>query len=167
MTVSPPADAERGSYRTELTLGLNDPARPDDQRGWQRLTLRTQVWTQPENPFTTGFSVGENTSDVSFVLNTGNGRSAGTDAPAPSFDVAFVAPNGTTVAAERTSLTKSGYVSLGNDRPRAASGTYASDGENREFRYALEAPAAGDWQVRIMPHNAMNFQYRIDRNQTA
>jgi len=165
VTVTPPGDADRGDYRAELDLGLKDPARPDDSSYWQRVSVRFQVWTQPDEPFETSFEVSERAENVTLDLSASRYRSANSE-PA-SFDVTFVAPNGTEVAAERVSVTNRGSVDLGGSRRRATTdGTYANSGESQTFAYRLPDPDAGEWSVRIMPENAMQFSYDITRNES-
>ncbi|MFB6183731.1 MAG: hypothetical protein ABEI96_04180 [Haloarculaceae archaeon] len=166
VTVSPPADASRGRYGTELTLGLKDPARPDDSEYWQRVNVRFQVWTQPDQPFEKSFDVTEGTENVTLRLSTGDRYGPESDTKPPSFDVTWVAPNGTTVDADRASRTTSGYVDLSGERNGATTqGAYATNGGQREFVYRVEDPPAGDWSVRIMPEHAVQFQYEIVRNE--
>lgn len=165
VTVTPPGDADRGDYRAELDLGLKDPARPERSSHWQRVSLRFQVWTQPEEPFETAFEVSEDAENVTLDVSASRYRSADSD-PA-SFDVTFVAPDGTEIEAERVSVSNRGSVDLGGSRQRAASdGTYASGGESQTFRYRLDDPEAGSWSVRIMPENAMQFSYEITRDES-
>ncbi len=164
VTVTPPDDADRGDYRAELDLGLKDPARPERSSHWQRVSLRFQVWTQPEEPYETAFEVSEDAENVTLDVSASRYRSADSD-PA-SFDVTFVAPDGTEVDAERVSVTNRGSVDLGGARQRASSdGTYASGGESQTFEYRLDDPEAGSWSVRIMPENAMQFSYEITRDE--
>jgi hypothetical protein len=166
VTVSPPSDADRGDYRAEVDLGLKDPARSERSSYWQRLSVRFQVWTQPEDPFETSFDVSEQTEDVTLTLSAG--RYGGVDGASADFDVTFVSPSGEEVDAERVSVSNRGSVNLGESR-RASSddGTYATGGEMQEFTYRLEDPESGEWSVRIMPENAMQFGYEIVRNESA
>ncbi|MCD2202457.1 hypothetical protein [Halobacterium sp. KA-6] len=164
VTVTPPSDADRGDYRAELDLGLKDPARPDRSSYWQRVSLRFQVWTQPDQPFQTSFEVSDDTENVTLDLSASRYRSA--DSEPASFDVTFVSPNGTEVAAERVSVTNRGTVDLGSSRRQATTdGTYADSGEHQTFRYRLDDPDAGAWSVKIMPENAMQFSYEVTRNE--
>ncbi|MUV60885.1 NEW3 domain-containing protein, partial [Halobacterium sp. CBA1126] len=164
VTVTPPSDADRGDYRAELDLGLKDPARPDQSSYWQRVSLRFQVWTQPEQPFRTSFAVSEDAENVTLDLSANRYGSA--DSEPASFDVTFVAPNGTEVEAERVSVTDHGSVDLAASRQQAATdGAYASGGEHQTFEYRLDDPAAGSWSVEVMPENAMQFSYEITRNE--
>jgi hypothetical protein len=164
VTVSPPGDADRGDYRAEVDLGLKDPARSEQSSHWQRVNVRFQVWTQPEEPFETSFEVSEDTEDVTLELAAG--RYGAGDANA-DFDVTFVAPDGETIDAERVSVTNSGSVNLGETRRATTDdGTYASGGERQTFEYRLEDPGAGSWTVEIMPENAMQFSYDIVRNES-
>ncbi|MCG1002694.1 MULTISPECIES: hypothetical protein [Halobacterium] len=164
VTVTPPGDADRGDYRAELDLGLKDPARPDQSSYWQRVSLRFQVWTQPDQPYQTSFEVSDDTENVTLDLSASRYRSA--DSEPASFDVTFVAPNGTEVDAERVSVTNRGSVDLGSSRQRAATdGTYTSGPESQQFRYRLDDPSSGAWSVKIMPENAMQFSYEITRSE--
>lgn len=43
VTISPPADADRGRYGAELDLGLKDPPRDERDTHWQRIRLNFQV----------------------------------------------------------------------------------------------------------------------------
>jgi hypothetical protein len=164
VTVSPPGDADRGDYRAEVDLGLKDPARSERSSHWQRVNVRFQVWTQPEEPFETSFDVSEDTEDVTLELAAGRYGAGSANA---DFDVTFVAPDGETIDAERVSVTNSGSVNLGETRRATTDdGTYASGGERQTFEYRLEDPDAGSWTVEIMPENAMQFSYDIVRNES-
>jgi hypothetical protein len=162
VTVSPPASASVGDYNAEIDLGLQDPARPDRGDYWQRVDLRFQVWAQPDEPFETSFDVSEEAESASLTLSTGSPHN---DRPA-SFDVSFVAPNGTVVDAERVRVSNDGHVSLSGDGPRGESqGPYTSRGSQQEFVYRIDDPAAGQWTARIMPENAVDFHYEITRDE--
>jgi len=162
VTVSPPESASVGDYNANIDLGLQDPARPDRGDYWQQVDLHFQVWKQPEEPFETTFGVSEDTESASVTLSTGspaNDRSA-------SFDVTLVAPNGTTVEAERVRVSNDGHVSLSGEGPRGESqGPYTSHGGQKEFVYRIDDPAAGQWTARIMPRNAVDFEYEITRDE--
>lgn len=165
VTVKPPADAERGDYRANVDLGLKDPARADQSSHWQRVNVRFQVWTQPEEPFQTSFDVSEQTDSVELQLSAG--QYGAEESASADFDVTFVAPDGTEVDAERVSVTNRGSVNLGENRRTAdTDGTYATGGEQQTFRYRLEDPEDGSWSVKIMPENAMQFGYEIVRNES-
>ncbi|WP_353633557.1 hypothetical protein ABSL23_09585 [Halobacterium sp. NMX12-1] len=164
VTVTPPSDTDRGDYRAELDLGLKDPARSDQSTHWQRVSVRFQVWTQPDEPFQTSFEVSDDAENVTLDLSANRYRSA--DSEPASFDVTFVSPNGTEVAAERVSVSNRGSVDLGSSRQRAATdGTYANGGESQTFEYRLPDPESGDWSVKVMPENAMQFSYEVVRNE--
>lgn len=167
VTASPPAEAERGDYRAQIDLGLKDPARPDRRSHWQEVSLRFQVWTQPDEPFETTFDVSDDTDSLALELSSNRHyrNTAGMDAP--DFNVTFVSPNGTEVDAERVRVTNSGHVDLGGDRRPSASedSTYAANGEQQTFRYRIEGPEAGSWSVEITPENVMQFSYDIVRNE--
>jgi hypothetical protein len=167
VTVSPPADAERGDYRSQLDLGLKDPARPDRSSYWQEVGLHFQVWTQPEEPFETSFDVSDDTEDLTLELSADRNHRNTAGMDAPDFDVTFVSPNGTEVDAERVRVTNSGHVDLSGDRRPSASddSTYAAGGEQQTFRYRVDEPEAGSWSVEITPENAMQFSYDIIRNE--
>lgn len=166
VTVSPPADAERGDYNAEIDLGLTDPARNDDRSHWQELRLHFQVWSQPEEPFETSFEVSESTSNATLELTADRHSRASSSETDPGFDVTFVAPDGTEIDAERVQLTDSGHVSLGDERrPTMSDGTYASGGDRQTFTYRVDEPEAGTWSVRIMPENTMDFGYEIIRTE--
>ena len=166
LTVEPPADAERGDYRATVDLGLTDPARNADNTYWQEVDLNFQVWTAPEEPFETSFSVSEATDNATLELTANQRRRAGERSQDASFDVTFISPDGREIDAERTSLTDSGSVNLGAQRPRETTdGTYAARGGQQTFTYELDAPAAGEWSVRIMPENTIDFGYEITRDE--
>lgn len=167
VSVSPPSDADRGDYRAEVDLGLKDPARSDRSAHWQRVNVRFQVWTQPEEPFETSFDVSEETDDVTLELSAG--RYGNVDGAAADFDVTFVSPDGEEIDAERVSVTNTGSVNLGDTRRPGTTddGTYSSGGEQQQFVYRLDDPEDGSWSVQIMPENAMQFSYEIVRNESA
>lgn len=164
VTIEVPENAATGYYDKEFTLGLKDPHRQDEDQYWQRIDLSLQVWKQPQQPFETTVSVRDSTESVSLTVTShrydrGQEQS---ETEQPTFDVVFVSPNGTAVTPEQVSLKTSGSVSLADDRRRGGSdGTYATDGPNYEMTYRVSDPVAGDWSVKIMPHNAMNFRYDI------
>jgi hypothetical protein len=163
VTVSPPADAAVGDYSVELDMGLKDPARIDGSDYWQQVDLGFQVWNQPEEPFTTSFQVNEGTSALTLELDASTGRQDGTRPP--SFDVSFVAPDGTEVDAERVRTTNSGHVDLADERP-SNDGTYGNHGEQQTVTYRVEDPDAGTWSAEIMPENAIEFGYEISRDES-
>jgi len=164
LTVEPPADAERGDYSATVDLGLTDPVRNADNTYWQEVDLNFQVWTAPEEPFETSFSVSETTSNATLELTANQRRQASERGQDASFDVTFVAPDGREIDADRTSLTDSGSVNLGAQRPsETPDGTYAARGGQQTFTYELDEPAAGEWSVRIMPSNTIDFRYEITR----
>ncbi|MFC7142069.1 hypothetical protein ACFQMA_19815 [Halosimplex aquaticum] len=167
VTVTPPSDAAVGRYYTELSLGLTDPNRPERSDYWQRVDLSMQVWEQPDQPFEQSFAVSERADNVTLSLTAGDYGERASDEPV-SFDVTFVSPNGTEVDAERVSVTDSGAVSLGAEDDRAAErqGAYTARSGGSEFEYRLDDPGAGEWTVRIMPHNTVDFQYEIVRDES-
>ncbi|MFB6299886.1 MAG: hypothetical protein ABEH65_06445 [Halobacteriales archaeon] len=170
ITVSIPESTDRGDYDTEIDLGLKDPARPDRRSHWQQIRMHFQVWKQPEEPYTTSFSVSEDTTTVTLTLDTHNRRYADqSDAKSPSFDVTFVTPNGTEIDAERVQRSERGRVDLGHDNDRrdtADDSAYSVRGSQETFTYRIEEPAAGEWTAEIMPHNAVRFGYEIVRDET-
>ena len=165
ITVEPPADADRGDYNANVDLGIADPARPNDRAYWQEISLSFQLWTAPEEPFETTFSVSESTTNATLELDARQPRTPEASSNA-DFDVTFVSPSGEEIAAERSSLTDSGRVTLGAQRrPAQTDGTYASEGSQQTFTYELDDPAAGEWSVRITPENTMGFQYDLTRTE--
>jgi hypothetical protein len=165
VTVAPPAGAERGNYNAEVDLGLTDPARNEDRSYWQEISLRFQVWTQPDNPFETGFEVTEDVNNATLELST-DGHTRNNGDGAADFDVTFVSPDGSEIVAERVQVVDTGHVSLGDERRiRKSDGTYATRSDQQTFRYRVTDPEAGMWSVRIMPENTMDFEYEITRNE--
>jgi hypothetical protein len=168
ITVEPPADADRGNYNAQVDLGISDPARDADRNYWQQVDLRFQMWTEPDEPFETEFQVSEDTTDVSLTLTAHEQPRASDDRSPADFDVTFVAPDGSTMTAERVQRRDTGHVSLGAERdPRMQSSdeTYAADGGQQEFTYRIDEPASGQWSVRITPENTMDFEYDITRTE--
>lgn len=172
--ISPPADADRGRYDAELSLGLKDPARPEHDSHWQRLNVNFQVWKQPEEPFETSFNVAENTSTVTLQLSPRTPdypRSAETDDPeAVAFDVVFVSPDGNRMKAERVQVTDRGFVDLSDARREPVTtgdSEYVVRGNDQEFRYRIADPAAGQWDLRVMPENTIGFGYEVIRDESA
>ena len=166
LTVEPPADAERGDYSATVDLGLTDPARNADNTYWQEVDLNFQVWTAPEEPFETTFDVSEATTNATLELTANQRQRANERSQDAAFDVTFVAPDGREIDADRTSLTDSGSVNLGAQRPRETTdGTYAARGSQQTFTYEIADPAAGEWSVRIMPQNTIDFGYEVSRNE--
>jgi hypothetical protein len=163
VTIAPSQDAAVGDYDFELDLGLKDPARDDRSPYWQQVHLGFQVWKQPDAPFTTGFTVTEQTEDVTLTLTTH--RRTTTASEPPRFDVSFVSPNGTVVEADRERVTTSGNVDLARQEDTPGDSPYASPGNERAFTYSLDEPGAGEWTARIMPHNAIDFRYELLRNE--
>jgi len=81
--------------------------------------------------------------------------------------VTFVFPDGEEIEAERSQLTDSGRVNLGAQRdPTQTDETYADEGSHQTFTYELDDPAAGEWSVRIMPTNTMDFEYELTRSES-
>ena len=165
LTVEPPADADRGDYSGTVDLGITDPARPDNTNYWQQVDLNFQLWTAPDEPFETTFSVSESTDNATLELSANRPRTPA-DSGTADFDVTFVAPDGSEIDAERSRLTDSGRVSLGAQRPPTqVDDTYAADGSQQTFTYELPDPEAGEWSVRITPENTMDFEYEISRTE--
>jgi uncharacterized membrane protein len=167
VTISPDEDAERGRYDTSIDLGLQDPARPDQGGYWQEVNLNFVVWEQPEEPFTTEFTVSERTDNVTLSLSPQSYRTAD-NADAASFDVTFVSPDGERIEAERVQVTDRGYVNLGtqNEPGVTQDGAYATEHSTSQYVYELDAPDAGEWTVEIMPENTIGFQYELTRNES-
>jgi hypothetical protein len=168
ITVEPPADADRGNYNAQVDLGISDPARDADRNYWQQVDLRFQVWTEPDEPFETDFRVSGDTSNLSLTLTAHDQPRASDDRSPSDFDVTFVSPAGNTIAANRVRRSDSGHVSLGAERRprmRTTDDTYAAEGGQQEFTYRLDDPAAGQWSVRVMPENTMDFEYDISRTE--
>jgi hypothetical protein len=166
VTIDVPGNAARGHYDTEFSLGLKDPHRRDDNQYWQRIDLSLEVWEQPDEPFETTVQIEDETETVSVTLDAGrNYRRGASDVEAPTFDVVFVAPNGTVVPPEKVTRTQSGSVNLADDDPHALEqGAYSADGERHTVTYEVDSPESGEWTVRIMPHNAMYFGYEITQH---
>lgn len=168
LTVEPPADADRGDYSATLDLGLTDPARNADNTYWQEVDLNFQVWTAPEEPFETSFSVSEATTNATLELTANHRRRAAEQGEDASFKVTFVTPDGRELEANRASLTDSGNVNLGAQRPRETTDdTYVARGGQQTFTYELADPAAGEWSVRIMPEDTIDFSYEITRDEAS
>lgn len=169
VTITPPADAERGHYNAELDLGIKDPTRDERDTHWQRVRLNFQVWKQPDEPFTTTFQVSHDAEDITLKLAPRSVHYLGTvtDTEPVSFDVEFVAPNGSTIEAERVEVTNRGFVDLtGEHSPRTTDNAYAVRSDGQEFVYRVENPNAGTWGARIMPHNTIGFRYEIVRTES-
>lgn len=168
VTITPPSDADRGRYDTEIDLGIQDPARPSDDDHWQQVNLNVEVWEPPTEPFEREFEVDGDTESVTLTLST-HDRYRGDDGPVPSFDVTFVSSNGTEVDAERVERSTSGHVSLADraEPTQSADGVYSSGGAQQEFVYRVEDPAAGTWSAEIMPENAIEFEYDITRTESS
>jgi hypothetical protein len=164
VTIDVPENAASGRYDTEFSLGLKDPHRRDDRGYWQRIDLSLEVWEQPDEPFETTVQVREDAETMSLTVtaNRHYRQQQQASAERPSFDVVFVAPNGTVVTPEKVTRTKSGGVNLADDRRNGAGdGTYSTDGERFEVTYDVPKPESGEWTVRITPHNVMHFGYEI------
>lgn len=167
VTVTSPADAERGRYDTELDLGLKDPARSERNTYWQRVDLTVQVWKQPDEPFETTFEVSEETDEITLTLSAGVPHYRGSDEHEPAdFDVVFVAPDGATVDGERVRVIDQGYVDL-TGRDREPGEEYATGGGSQRFVYRVDDPLSGTWTARITPENVVRFRYEIARNESA
>lgn len=169
VSIAPPADADRGRYRAELDLGLKDPNRAERDTYWQRVDLNVEVWRQPDEPFETAFDVSPRTDDVTVTLTPRSGPRRGAepaDADRPRFDVTYVSPNGSAVAAERVRVTDRGFVDLsGEERRHPMDGEFAVRDGGTEYVYRLEDPAPGEWTLRVMPENAIGFSYEVTRNE--
>ena len=166
VTISPDEDATRGRYDTSIDLGLQDPNRPEQQSYWQEISLNFVVWEQPDEPFVADFTVDERTDNVTLTLTPQNYRAENADDA--SFDVTFVSPDGERIDAKRVQVTESGYVNLGAQQQPGAErdGAYATEHSNTEYVYVLDAPAAGEWSVEVMPENTIGFQYELTRDES-
>jgi hypothetical protein len=162
VTITPPEDTDVGDYRAELDLGIKDPARDGRNNYWQRISLGVQVWEQPEDPYTTAVEVAEGTDAMTVKLSAPNHERVDTE-PA-SFNVSLVAPDGTVIDAERVQTTERGHVDLAESE-QSEDSAYGSVGGEQTMTYRVEEPAAGDWTVRIMPENTIQFGYEIVRNE--
>lgn len=169
VTVSPPESADSNRYRGELDLGLKDPNRDDDRNHWQRVRLNYDVWNQPEEPFETSFEVSEDADNVTLTLSPRSGYGGSADADSANFDVTLVAPDGTTVTAERVRVSDRGSVDLSDtNHPNAQQqGEYTVRSGGQQFVYRLDDPQAGTWDLRVMPENVIGFGYEITRNESA
>lgn len=168
LTVTPPADADRGRYDAELDLGITDPARDERDTHWQRVRLHFQVWKQPDDPFEATFEVSEETSDLTLTLSPRHARYIDA-ADSVRFDVEFVTPDGATIEAERVRVSDRGFVDMTGDRDGRVTrdgGDYAVRDNGQQFVYRVDDPAAGTWSVRIMPHNTIGFGYEVVRNES-
>jgi hypothetical protein len=125
-----------------------------------------EVWSQPSEPYETKFAVSEGTEDVTLTLSAPSMAESTSENPV-SFDVAFVAPNGTVVDHERVTRTTSGHVTLGESRRGDSQGPYTSGREDLEFTYRVDDPVDGQWTLRVLPQNTMDFSYDIVRNESA
>lgn len=163
VTLSPEAKADRGRYRAEIDLGLKDPNRDGRRDYWQQVDVNFVVWQQPEKAFEKGFTVTEETENVTLTLNPRRNDDS-EDAEEPNFDVQFVSPDGEVRDAKRVRVSERGYVDLsGRD---GGDGAYSTDGASSEYVYVLEEPAEGEWSVRIMPENTISFGYELTRNES-
>ncbi|CCQ34141.1 conserved hypothetical protein containing N-terminal carbohydrate-binding module, putative alpha galactosidase [Halorhabdus tiamatea SARL4B] len=166
ITVNAPSDASVGDYDAMVDLGLKDPGRQDQSDYWQQVDLGFQIWEQPEDPFVTDFQVGDEVENVTLTLSASQYREMANDRPA-SFDVTFVAPNGTVADHQRAQVTNRGSVSLTSAASRGETqGPYTSGNEAKQFVYGVDDPSAGEWTVQIMPHNTTDFSYEIVRNES-
>ncbi len=166
LSVAVPESAERGSYDATVDLGLKDPNRPERSTYWQEVDLGVDVWKQPAEPFETTFDVSEATESIDLSLSPRMADSQ--SAESPSFDVTLVAPNGTEITPERVRTTNTGYVDMsGRTRQATTDGPYVSDGGQTSFEYTTSASAAGEWTLRVMPHDTMGFNYEVVRNESA
>ncbi|SFG99386.1 hypothetical protein SAMN04488063_3509 [Halopelagius inordinatus] len=170
ITLSPPADAERGRYDTQVDLGLKDPARDERNTHWQEVDLNYVVWRQPSEPFETSVEVSERADDLTLTLSPRSAHysTGADDGDAAAFDVQFVSPSGETVDAERVRVSDNGHVDLGRSQPRATNdGEYAVRDGGTEFVYRVDDPEAGTWDVKITPHNAIGFSYELVREESS
>jgi len=167
VTVSPPADAELGNHRTEIDLGLRDPARPEDDQHWQRVGVDVNVWSQPEEPYVRDFDVDSATDAVGLRLTQRGGHGStvfGGDHEPGSFNVTLVSPDGERISPERVRLSDRGSVDLTrNRRTGPVDEAYSAGSAEREYVYRVEAPTTGEWTVEIEPQNTIRFDYEIVR----
>lgn len=167
VTVNPPESADVGRYNAQIDLGLQDPARPDRSSYWQEVGVDFRVWEQPDEPFVHEFEVSNETEDLQLSLSADTPYQSSTDDPV-SFDVTFVAPDGTEFDGARTSVTDRGYVDLTRESPRSQNqGDYSARNAGKTFEYAVDDPQDGSWTVEITPENTMNFDYEIVRNESS
>lgn len=168
ITVSPPESADSNSYRGNVDLGLKDPNRADNSNYWQEVSLNFEVWNQPDEPFETSFEVSEDAEDVTLTLSPRAGIYGGNSDDPASFDVTFVAPDGSNVTAERVQVSNRGSVDLsaGNSPSVEQQGEYGVRAGGQEFVYRVEDPEAGSWDLQVMPENAIGFSYEIVRNES-
>ncbi|WP_202932699.1 COG1470 family protein [Halorussus salinus] len=166
VTVSPPESADSNRYSSQLDLGLKDPNRDGNNNHWQQINLNFEVWNQPEEPFTTSFEVSEETENITLTLGPRTSYYSSTDTT-PSFDVTFVAPDGTMVTAKRVEVTNKGFVDLSesNNPNVQQQGAYGVRGDGKKFVYRVDDPDAGAWNLKVMPENAIGFTYEITRNE--
>jgi hypothetical protein len=171
VTISPSQKADVGRYNAEIDLGLKDPARDERNAYWQRIDVNFVVWKQPSEPFEATFQVSEEAENVTLTLSPRShyyGSEGADDAEPPSFDVQFVGPDGEVVTHERVLVSDRGHVDLA--RPHEPTfeekDYYVRDGGKR-FVYRVDDPEAGEWTVRIMPENTIQFSYEIVRNESA
>jgi len=101
-TVAPPEGADVGRYGAEYTLGIDDPARPDDDDYWQQADLEVGVWRVPGESITRSFEVRAEDDAETVTL------SARTDGERPGFRVALVSPIGARYEREPTTVRRSG-----------------------------------------------------------
>ena len=162
ITVSVPESADRGRYNTEIDLGLRDPHRSDDNRWWQQVNLNLRVWQQPTDPFTTTVDVDNETDTLTLTLSEFSYRTQSTEDG--EFEVTFVTPDGEVITPERVQEKQTGAVSLAEGderRGQESDGPYSSDSGSETVTVQVEDPEAGEWEVRILPRNVLNFQYEI------
>ncbi|HKJ57668.1 MAG TPA: hypothetical protein VKA37_00435, partial [Halobacteriales archaeon] len=168
ITISPPADAERGRYDARLDLGLKDPNRDERDTYWQTVDLNVEVWKQPDEPVETSFDVSEGTEDFTVTLRPRDGpyRPGNEDAEPVDFEVELVEPNGSVVEPERVRVTDRGFVDMSGDRRRAVGDDeYVVRSGGTEFVYRIDEPEAGEWTLRVTPENTIGFSYEVTRNE--
>lgn len=168
VTLSPPESTDSNRYNGQLDLGLKDPHRDENNNHWQQLNLNLEVWNQPDEPFTTSFAVSKAAENITLTLGPQMGYASSADTD-PNFDVTFVAPDGTTVAAERIQVSNKGFVDLSetNNPNVRQQGAYGVRSSGQTFVYRVDNPDAGTWELRVMPENTIGFSYDITRNETA
>ncbi|WP_132060966.1 hypothetical protein [Halorussus amylolyticus] len=169
VTMSPPENAESNRYRGNLDLGLKDPNRDDNNNHWQEVSMRLEVWNQPDEAFETSFEVSEDAENVTLTLSPRSGYGDSSDSAPADFDITFVKPDGTTVTAERVQVSDRGTVDLSeSNNPNAQQqGEYLVRSGGQEFVYQIDDPEAGSWDLQVMPENVIGFNYDITRNESA
>lgn len=151
-TVSVPEGAESGRYDVEYTLGIDDPARPDEDEYWQRVDLSVGVWQVPEDPITETFEVDTEDDTATITLSA-----SGPDGERPAFEVEIEEPDGDDEELEPVRVRKNGNVDL-VDRGREDQRRY---GPRYEFVYVVDLNKDGEYTLSVMPENTPQFGWEI------